>query len=533
MVRTLSIWRWQLIFTGSVAAMVVVIAAFRPSALALPTVIASLGLVVATSIATLVVPWNRLPRWAAVGVPLLDALAIGLASSVTDIRLGFLWVFPVTWIATYFALAWVFGCIGLISVCLIVFADHTGAPADTMVRMLSVVLTLGFLGTTVHLGARRARAVRHLLRRQSEQASRAAERAETQQLRVTQVIDALDVALVVVARDGRIRKTNDAYRGLYGLDAFGAALPSTAVEYDSRRGEPLPPERTSVARGARGEELVDERVWLYDSEGRWHALDVSTQVMAADTPDEHLTLVIIVDVTDPLEAEERRRTLSAVVSHEIRNPLTAMIGHVDLLLERDDLPERVVSQLEVVASAGERLQNLVAGALGDLGAEPEAPVAAVDLRQIAEASAASYSAIAWGSGQELTVEGEASLTIDGDAFRLRQVLDNLLSNAVKYTPAGGRITVSVSADPGDGRPGLTITDTGDGVGQDELDRLFEPYFRSDAAVRAGIPGTGLGMGIARDIVSAHDGTIDVASAPGRGTTVTLRFPHPRTREDAG
>ncbi|MBO9627523.1 MAG: PAS domain-containing sensor histidine kinase, partial [Microbacterium sp.] len=346
MVRTLSIWRWQLIFTGSVAAMAVVIAAFVPVTLAQPLVIASLGLVVATSIVTLLVPWARLPRSAALSVPLLDALAIGLATGDTDVRLGFLWVFPVTWIATYFSLGWVFGCIGFISVCLVAFADRGGDPSDIMVRMLSVVLTLSFLGTTVHLGARRSRAVRRLLRRQSEQASRAAERAETQQLRVTQIIDALDVALVVVTPDGRIRRTNDAYRTLYGLDGFGAALPSAGVEYDSRRGEPLPPERTSLARGAAGERLLSERVWLFDGEGRWHALDVTTQAMAAGILDERLTLVIIDDVTELLEADERRRTLSAVVSHEIRNPLTAMIGHVDLMLERDDLPARVVEQLE-------------------------------------------------------------------------------------------------------------------------------------------------------------------------------------------
>lgn len=530
MVRTLSIWRWQLIFTGSMAAMAVVIAAFAPLTLATPMVIASLGLIMATSIVTLLLPWARLPRTAAVAVPLLDSLAIGLATGAADVRVGFLWVFPVTWIATYFGLAWVFGCIGFIGVCLVAFSDHSGDPSDIMVRMLSVLLTLSFLGATVHIGARRSRAVRRLLRRQSEQAGRAAERAETQQLRVTQIIDALDVALVVVAADGRIRRTNDAYRSLYGLDAFGAALPAAAVEYGSRRGDPLPPERTSLARGARGEELAGERVWLFDGEGRWHALDVTTQPMAAGPLDEHLTLVIIGDVTELLEADERRRTMSAVISHEIRNPLTAMIGHVDLMLERDDLPARVVEQLEIVASAGERLHNLVAGALGDMVREAETADEPVDLRQLADASAASYSAIAWGSTQDLSVAGAESILIDGDAFRLRQVLDNLLGNAVKYTPSGGRIVVTVEAGD-DGRPTVTIADTGDGIPAAEIPRLFEPYFRSDAAMRAGIPGSGLGMGIARDIVVAHRGEIEVDSTVGHGTRVILRFPSPAPRED--
>lgn len=522
MFRTSSIWRWQLIFTGGIVAIAMMIAAFSPATFATPLVLVGFGLVLLVTLATVMTPWSRLPPNAAILVPMLDALAIGFTTSAPDVRLEFLWVFPVTWLATYFTMPWVFAGIGFISVCLVAFGNHPGEPAQMMLRVLIVVITLGFLGTTVRIGTQRSRAARRLLLRQSEQVNRAADRAETHQERVTQIIDVLDTALAAIGEDGVIQRMNGAYRALYGRDRFGASLPSPAVEYDDRRGEPLPPDRTILARAARCEIIQGERVWLYDTAGRWRALQVSTQQLAGPTDAKRTTLVIIDDITESLEAAEDRRAVSAIVSHELRNPLTAIIGHVDLLLERDDLPGDVVRQLEVVAGAGERMLRLVATALDETRPQPVLSEP-VDLRQVVEASVASYGPIASSQGHTIEMSGADTLLIYGDAFRLRQVIDNLLSNAVKYTPANGRIGMELGVGA-DGLAEVTITDTGLGIAPDELDHLFDPYFRTGEVVAGGIPGTGLGMGIARDIVTAHGGTIDITSEPGVGTSITLRFP---------
>lgn len=531
MVRTPSIWRWQLIFTAGIVAIAVMIAAFNPSTFAQPLVIAGFALVVVVTMATLIIPWERLPRGAAIALPMLDALAIGFTTSAADIRLGFVWVFPVTWLATYFSMAWVFTGIAFISVCLIAFGNHPGDPAEMMLRVLVVVVTLGFLGVTVRIGTQRSRATRRLLQRQSEQFNRTAIRAETHQQRVTQIIDVLDTALVAVGDDGTIVRMNDAYRSLYGRDRFGASLPSPAVEYDDLRGDPFPPDHTSLARAARGEVLRNERVWLYDSEGWWRALHVSTQPLAGASDTEHATLVIIDDVTESLEAAENRRAVSAIVSHELRNPLTAIVGHVDLLLERDDLPAPVVEQLEVIINAGERMQKLVATVLDETRPGPPVLSEPVDLRQIVDAAVASYLPTATRQGHTLEVSASDTLLIYGDAFRLRQVIDNLLSNAVKYTPAGGVITLGLTT-AADGRAEVSITDTGPGISAEELPYVFEPYYRAEAARYSSIPGTGLGMGIVREIVAAHDGTIDVDSHVGQGTRITMRFPRRQSAQRA-
>ncbi|GAA4486087.1 PAS domain-containing sensor histidine kinase [Microbacterium panaciterrae] len=523
MSRRASIWRWQLIYTGTVVAVAVLITALKPSVFAIPLFTMGLLITILTTIAVLLLPWDRIPAGAVLVVPLMDIVAIGLTTEVPDIRLSFLWVIPITWIATYYTMSAVVAAIALSAASLLTVGSQTGTISDVVLRMLITALALGFLGATIRLGMRRSRAARRLLRRRSEQINQAAQRAETHERRVTQIIDALDTALVAVGADGGILKMNDAYRRLYGWGAFAGALPAPAVEYDDREGEPIPVERTVLSRAARGEVLTGERVWLYDATGAWRALEVRVQPIASAVGEGGVALVLIDDVTAVLQLAEERRMMSAILNHELRNPLTAIVGHVDLLLERDDLPPRAADQLRIVASAGERMQGLVTTALDASHPQPRVRSEPVDLRALVQASVSSFLPTATANRLQVDVSGAQALLIHGDAFQLRQAIDNVLSNAVKYTGAGGSIRLALDA-TGDGSAALTIEDTGSGMSPADLDRLFQPYFRSERAVLSGIPGTGLGMVVVHDIVTAHGGTIDVTSAVGEGTTMRLRFP---------
>lgn len=531
MSRRASIWRWQLIFVGTTVAIAVLVAALKPTIFATPGFTAGLALSVLTTVTVLVLPSDRIPPAGILVVPLVDIAAIGLTTQAPDIRLGFLWVIPITWIATYYSMLAVVGGIALITAFLFTIANQTGLFSDVVLRVLITAFALGFLGTTIRVGVRRSRASSRLLRRRSEQIDRIARRAETHERRVTQIIDALDTALVAIGDDGVILKMNDAYRRLYGVDADGIALPATAVEYDDREGEPVPVRRTVLARAARGEHLEGERVWLYDAEGTWRALEVDTQPMASDPEQGAVVLVKIDDVTARLQAAEERRLMSAILTHELRNPLTAIVGHVDLLLERDDLPPRAADQLTVVAGAAERMQDLVTTALDASRPAPRVLSEPVELHGLVRASVASFLPTAAASRLRVDVTGPSPLLIYGDAFRLRQVIDNLLSNAVKYTAPGGSIAVSLGV-ADDAQAELVVADTGSGMAPADVERLFQPYFRSEQAARSGVPGTGLGLVAVRDIVTAHGGTVDVHSRLGEGTRVRVRLPRRPERNDA-
>jgi signal transduction histidine kinase len=113
-------------------------------------------------------------------------------------------------------------------------------------------------------------------------------------------------------------------------------------------------------------------------------------------------------------------------------------------------------------------------------------------------------------------------TLVGDRARLAQVLDNLVSNALKFTPAGGRVSVSLRCT--EDRVVLEVADSGIGIGADEQPRLFERFFRSSTATDNAIPGTGLGLTITKAIVERHGATIALESAENEGTTVRVQFP---------
>ncbi len=156
------------------------------------------------------------------------------------------------------------------------------------------------------------------------------------------------------------------------------------------------------------------------------------------------TLLIVHDVTDLIESENARERLFAIVSHELRNPLTAILGHVDLALEDPTLTQNTREQLEVIDSAGERMQYLISDILTASQREEAAASrpSLVDLHTIIAASMESFHPAAVLQGVRVSADLSGELPVTGDGFRLRQVIDNVLSNAIKYTPRDGTVEIS-------------------------------------------------------------------------------------------
>ena len=234
------------------------------------------------------------------------------------------------------------------------------------------------------------------------------------------------------------------------------------------------------------------------------------------------------------EQNERLRELDrlkddfiSLVSHELRTPLTSIQGYLELLLDggAGELGAEQARFLTVVDRNSRRLMQLV----GDLlfMAQVEAGKLAleldeVDLSEVIGECLEAAQPIADERQLELIAEVQEIPTMLGDRSRLGQVLDNLVSNALKFTPHSGRVSVRVSAEGDDAL--VEIVDTGVGIPVDEQDRLFERFFRSSNATEQAIPGTGLGLTIAKTIVERHEGSITIESVEGAGTTVRVRLP---------
>jgi signal transduction histidine kinase len=228
-----------------------------------------------------------------------------------------------------------------------------------------------------------------------------------------------------------------------------------------------------------------------------------------------------------VEADKLKDEFVALISHDLRTPLTSIIGYVELALEDvgPELDEERKSYLQVVSRSSERLLRLVDDLLfvarlqaGRLVLDPTE----LDLCTIAKQSVQEAQPRADAKQITLVFDGDGSAPIAADKGRLFQLLDNLISNAIKFTPDGGRVDVRV-APTADGAE-LEVADTGIGLGPGEAQRVFDRFFRSSRVVAQQVPGTGLGLFIARAIVDAHGGSISASNRESGGTTFRIEMP---------
>jgi signal transduction histidine kinase len=221
--------------------------------------------------------------------------------------------------------------------------------------------------------------------------------------------------------------------------------------------------------------------------------------------------------------------LASTVAHEVRNPLNA-VGMTAQRLRReflDTLPQgaparsEVEELLSIMASETQRIERIVQQFL-EYARPPRLAPESVDLGALVEDVAGRARPLAEARGVRLEAAAPGAGTAVVDPAQLRQALDNLVRNAVEATPAGGLVRLAARREAG-GRA-VEVTDTGRGIGPDELPRIFDLYFTTKPE------GTGVGLAVTQQIVTAHGGTIEVDSRPGAGTTMTVRLPE---GEEAG
>ncbi|MBW6439758.1 PAS domain S-box protein [Actinoplanes hulinensis] len=230
-----------------------------------------------------------------------------------------------------------------------------------------------------------------------------------------------------------------------------------------------------------------------------------------------------------IELARTKDEFLAMVTHELRNPLAAITGTVTLLQEEfDDLThDEQRHYLRIVTRNAERLSVMADDLLdlarlesGHLAINPTSTDLCAIIRQVVDAAASP----AAGKGLTITTQLPEQLELHADPDRLRQVADNLVSNAVKYTPAYGTITITAALDDTGRTITWSVADTGIGIPAAERPRLFRRFYRASSALDRCIPGTGLGLVIARTIIERHQGTITLNDHDGPGTTFTIELP---------
>ncbi len=224
------------------------------------------------------------------------------------------------------------------------------------------------------------------------------------------------------------------------------------------------------------------------------------------------------------EARDMRRQMTADIAHELRTPISVILGYADGLKEKVIPPSQetfdlIQEQAEQLEHLIEDLRILTQAEAGELALKrvPSEPVPLV------ERTVAAYEPQAARDGiiLNLDVVGEIpQIMIDPDRFR--QVLSNLLANALQHTPGGGQVTTSVSSDLE--AVSISVADTGHGIPAEDLDRIFQRFYRSDPSRSRQTGGSGLGLSIAKSLVERQGGRISVQSELGKGTSFTITFP---------
>ena len=237
-------------------------------------------------------------------------------------------------------------------------------------------------------------------------------------------------------------------------------------------------------------------------------------------------LVVLHDVTRILRLENLRKEFVANVSHELRTPLTSIRGFAETLLSGAlSDPKNNREFVETIYQQSDRLTRLVDDLL-DLSAiesgRKKPQPSAVELEPLVREVAAELQPFARKRKVKLILEVPKGLKVMADRDQLRQVFINLVDNAVKFNRPEG--TVTVSAEAAEGRAEIAVSDTGSGIPEADLPRIFERFYRVDKARSRELGGTGLGLSIVKHIVEAHGGSIRAESRPGEGSTFRINLP---------
>lgn len=239
-------------------------------------------------------------------------------------------------------------------------------------------------------------------------------------------------------------------------------------------------------------------------------------------------LLLIQNVTDLQKADAMRRDFVANVSHEMRTPITVLMGFLETVQSLDLEKSQQDQYFEMMMSQAHRMKSLVEDLLTLANLESNALPASSNVVKIETLMALlKNDAEALSQGRHaFSFEANSNSNLLGDEREILSAFSNLVSNAIRYTPDIGSINVSWNINQ-DGQGEFSVLDTGPGIASEHLSRLTERFYRVDRSRSRDTGGTGLGLAIVKHIASRHQAQLLIESTPGRGSTFTLRFPKER------
>lgn len=405
----------------------------------------------------------------------------------------------------------------------------------TVLPVALALMSFAVIGILQHLEASTTQAERAL---ESERSARTQLERTDRLLRG--VLENLNVGVLVMDAHGNDLMTNRAQREIHALASPETNTDRTEAGHLAFHtdGTSIPAQNRPAARANRGEEFDNVQVLVGHPGPEQRVISVTARSVMAEDGSRDAAFLIFRDVTEEYNLLRAQHEIIATVSHEMRTPLTSIVGFTDFAedslqeLSAADAREDALEHLGVIRRNADKLSKLVE----DLLLEQQAAVGRltltlepVSVQELITDCVTGFQPMAERREITLVLQLEPGAEILADHLRISQVLDNLVGNALKYTPPGGSVTVSAVA-PACGQ-GLTVhvTDDGPGMTQYEASQVFTPFYRAPSARASATAGAGLGLALSQSIIEAHGGTITVRSVPGNGSRFTFTLHDESTR----
>lgn len=512
----------RLHFIVSFALFSALLAVIEPMALAHRDYVIGLALAVVAAVLGVAAWSRRWPAWVLAVFTGVDLVAVAFTNAAVNDVTGtglaaLLALLPSLWLAYWFGYPGAgLGAAGSFAVSMAPGWLHGEWPVDSVEWATLFAFPLGFalIGVATAFAVRRFHAINEMRVEAISDRSRIDSTFRT-------VVAEVGVWIIVFDLDGNVVRDN---RVLTHIGDLSTPLPDVRGSlhvYALDRVTPIAPEAQAYPRVLNGEIVQNEIFWV-GPRGKQRAVLVNGRPIEGEGGASIGSVIILQDITEmQMEVLEREESLASL-SHELRSPLTSIVGYSDLMEEELEGTAHEATAAKIRRSA-EHMLELTQSLLSAFRDGDKPHWETTNVLEIVERSVDMQRAAQHWERRALHLAIDRELSVEVDPRLLLQILNNLIGNAVKYSPADAQITVA--AEGTDTGLVLTVHNTGRPIPSEQLERIFDRFYRAPGAETGGIRGLGIGLALSRRMAMAHGGSLTATSSVD-GSSFQLQIPVP-------
>jgi signal transduction histidine kinase len=522
--------RAQLPFLLSALFIAAMVALGHPGSLTSPILIAGLSLTVAASVAAVLLPWEKWHRTWMLSIAVADIIAVAfIRADLTGVipSVGMLAIFPVLWIAYGFP-RWAISVaiVGAAFITSFTFAYQGRIPTTVQdwINVIVLPILIVAVAFVVSIAADKLRKSTLRVATAHSAESAALRLALDNEILAGSLLNTVQAAVVYYDADGKLVVANR--RAAEMSSAMGVLLDRPPYfgddVFEADRVTPIPRDQQVIERALRGENIADRTEWVGPPDLQ-RAINVAAKRVHREDGVRIGTVIVAHDVTDLAAALDVREQFLKTVSHELRSPMTNIIGYLDLIGERiPDADRTGHTYLDIVLRNADALMDRIGELVASTSDSVPLSAQHTDMGALVRDAISDVAERAEARGMTIEHVGAQTIAAPVDPWRMRQAVRELLINAVKFGEPHTAITVGQAHDGPVCR--VSVTNVGPEIGRADRRLVFDRFYRAPYAQRHAIQGFGIGLSLVKDVVASHDGRVMIDTPHPGATRFTIEVP---------